>query len=566
MQTKITKLPPDIVAKIAAGEVIERPAYVVKELVENALDAKATKIAIHIEEAGLRHIMVVDDGIGMSRDDLLESFKLYTTSKLSTIDELTTVASLGFRGEALASIASISNLLIRSRTRHATSGNQIEIRNGKFIEIVPVGMPKGTTVSASQLFNSVPARKKFLKSQQTEFRHILDVVSRIALSHPEVAFSLTHNKKIILDLPATKEQRDRLQAVFGTGLSSNLLPVSYQDPYITITGFIGAPQTATVGTPKQFLFVNGRSITDKWIASVIKNVYGTLIMAKSQPVFALSFALPYEHVDVNVHPRKEQVRFADSQVLINACIKAINQTFAKQNISFYDEKSFGIALGDADVTKSYTGRILKENTVPWDIRVRDEIIGEKEILQIHSLYLLTQSTFGMVLIDQHAAHERILYEQFMDEFRSRQQETAQFHLPKPVLIDLSFSDTALLQGHLSLFSHIGFTVEHFRDNAFVISAVPLLFQDRDIAKLVSELLVDLLEEKQPKAVDQVSQRIIAFLACRGAIKAGESLTKKQARDLVQKLEKTNHNATCPHGRPTKIMIDIDQLHKMFKRK
>lgn len=563
---QIRKLPQDVIAKIAAGEVIERPAYAVKELIENAIDAHATRIVIHIEEGGLKKITVTDDGSGMVREDLMEAFKLHTTSKLTTIDELTHIASLGFRGEALASIAAISNLHIQSRPKTAVSGYFVDVHEGKVVDSGQIGMPEGTTVTVSRLFHSVPARKKFLKSQQTEFRHILGIVSKIALAHPEIYFSLNHNTKKIFDLPKIDNLVERLQTILGSEIASHLLPVLYQDQYLSITGFIATPQQTSHGINKQFFFVNGRSITDKLFSSVVKDAYGTLIMSKSQPVFLLSLSLPFEHVDVNVHPRKERVRFIDTTTLSDVLFKAITQTLTENNLTFYDEKPFGIALGDADLTKSYTGRVLKENIKPWDIRINDVVKSNEIITQLHNVYLVTQTKFGMALVDQHAAHERILYEQFLQEFKTQQKNRKQVQLAKSVLIDLSFSDSQLLQEYLHLFGDIGFTVEHFRDNAFLITAVPVLFQDRDVAKLLSELLADLLEEKHPKDVDQVSQRILAFLACRSSVKAGEKLSKKQAKELVEKLEKTKNNATCPHGRPTKIIIDINQLHKMFKRK
>ncbi|HSA83415.1 MAG TPA: DNA mismatch repair endonuclease MutL [Patescibacteria group bacterium] len=566
MQIKIRQLPPNIIAKIAAGEVIERPAYAVKELIENSIDAQATRIVIHLEEAGLKKITVTDNGIGMSLKDLMESFKLHTTSKLTTIDDLNHIASLGFRGEALASIAAISNLYIQSRIKKSVGGSFVDISEGKIVDSGSIGMPQGTTVIVSHLFYTVPARKKFLKSQQTEFRHILGILSHSVLSHPEISFVLTHNKKTIFDLPQTTNFRERLAILFGEKIITNLLPVFYQDTLITISGFIGTPQASTIGTKKQFLFVNRRSITDKLFSSVIKDSYETLLMKKTQPVFFLSLSLPFEQVDVNVHPRKEHVRFVDSTTISMVLHKAIAQTLAENNVTFYDETSFGISLGDREITQSYTGRVLKEQTIPWDIRVRDANVTGKEIVQMHNTYLMTQSRFGMLLVDQHAAHERILYEQFLEAFKQKKKNQPQFQLPKPLLIDLSFSDGQLMLEHLPLFADLGFTIEQFKDNTFLVQAIPMLFQDRNIAELVSEMLADLFEERNLKDIDVLSQKLIAYLACRAAVKAGESLTKKQAKDLIEKLEMTNNNATCPHGRPTKMIIDINQLHRMFRRK
>lgn len=565
MQTKIRILPPDVIAKIAAGEVIERPTYAIKELIENALDAKADSIAVHIEKSGLRSIIVVDNGEGMSKENLMECFKLHTTSKLSLADHLSHIKTLGFRGEALASIAAISTMLIRSRTKKSVGGTQIELKNGRVEKIVPVGMPKGTNVTVTNLFHSVPARKKFLKSDKTEFRHIVSLVTNFALAHPDVHFVITHNKKTVFDLPKTADVVERIKSLLGTKIFINLLPFSYHEDHITISGFLAKPQEKTFSANKQFLFINSRKVTDKQISMAVKDAYGTLIDPKSFPIFILFISLPYEFVDVNVHPRKEFVRFADTKLLTDAIHKAVSETLTKNNLTFYDNTGFGFGLSDSNVTKSFAGRIIKENQIPWDIRPRNEIGSFTEITQIHNLYLVTQTKFGIALIDQHAAHERILYEQFLEAFVNEQKKSPQQQLSKPVILEFSFSETALFEEHKKLFENLGFVLEPFKGTTYLLSSVPLLFQDRKSAELISEMLSDLEQEKVHN-VDKMSAKMIAYLACRAAIKAGEQLTKKQAKDLLEKLELTNNNATCPHGRPTKIVIDIDQLHRMFKRK
>lgn len=564
---KIFPLSQNIIAKIAAGEVIERPVFAVKELVENALDAQADSIIVHIEESGLKKIVVIDNGHGMDRADLEESFKLHTTSKILSIEQLSHIATLGFRGEALASIAAISNLTIQSRTKDAASGTIIEIKNGQLEKVSPIGMPVGTTISVTNLFHSVPGRQKFLKSSKTEFRHIINLLTQIALVNPEVHFMLTHNKKMIFDLPKTIDIRERIDLLLGSALNKHLLPVSYQDSYITINGFLATPQTTVATNNKQFLFVNDRHITDKLLAGVIKDAYGTLLSIKNQPVFILFLTLPFEFVDVNVHPRKEYVRFANTQLLRETMQKVVTQTLTRHNQTYYNDTSLGFGLGDnTNITHSFAGRLLKENQIPWDIRTRKEILAFADIIQLHNVYLVTQTRFGIVLIDQHAAHERILYEQFQKGLKDAQKETPLYHLAKSYLIELSLSESELLREHLSLFHKLGFDIAPFKDNVFALRTVPLLFHDRKPEELISEVLSDLEEGKNPKDIDTTSQKLIAYLACRASIKAGEQLAKKQVKDLVEKLEQTPHNATCPHGRPTKIIIDLEQLHKMFKRK
>lgn len=564
---KIFPLSPTIIAKIAAGEVIERPAYAIKELIENSLDAGATTIEIFLADAGLKKIIVTDNGEGMTPEDLKESFKLHTTSKISAEEHLAHIHTFGFRGEALASIAAVSNLTIQSKTKKQTAGTKIELRAGEIQNISPIGMPTGTIVTVTNLFYSIPARKKFLKTIRTEFRHILELITAITLANPQVHFSLKHNKKTIFDLPKTTNLLERVQLLLGTKLIAQLLPIEYQDNYIAISGYLAKPNMTTRIPNKQFIFINQRTISDKQLSLTIKNAYDTLLDKKAQPIFMLNVTLPYEFVDVNVHPRKEFVRFANSSLLTEAIHKSISQTLATHNLTFYAEQPFGLLLADSPkLTESFAGKLLKENQTPWDIRPRNEIGNLSEVIQIHNLYLLTQTRFGLMLVDQHAAHERILYEQFSEALQKEQKYSSQYHLSKPIILELSLADYVVLQEHLPSFAKLGFIIELFQDTTFLILAVPLIFQDRNIEQLIMEILQDVAENNKSTTIDENSKKLLSYLACRAAIKAGESLTKKQAKDLLEKLEQTSNNATCPHGRPTKIIIDIDQMHKMFKRK
>jgi DNA mismatch repair protein MutL len=559
----ILPLSKQVIAKIAAGEVIERPAYAVKELIENALDANAISITIHIEASGLKKIVVSDNGTGMNPQDLKEAFKLHTTSKLATLEHLEHIATFGFRGEALASIAAISHLTLQSRIKNQSAGTQIEIVHGKIVNETLIGMPVGTTITVANLFQSVPGRKKFLKSPATEFRHIVNVVTQSALANPSIHFQLSHNKKILFDLPSTTSLSERIHMLLGYTLNKQLLPLFYKDSYISISGFITRPQQTTSTSNKQFLFVNSRKVYDKFVSLAIKDAYGTLLDPKSLPVFILFLTLPYELVDVNVHPRKEQVRFSDSQLVTEALRIAVAQTLVANNLTFFDDTGFG--KEGKNIASSYAGRVLKENQIPWDIRPRLEIPAHSEIIQLHNLYLVTQTRFGMMLVDQHAAHERILYEQFSEALQKNQTESAQYHFPKAHIVELALSDMELIKEHQTFFKMLGFELEVFKRNSILLHAVPLLFQDRNPQQLLLELLED-LEQERTKDIDAMSKKMLSYLACRAAIKAGESLTKKQAKELMEKLEKTSNNATCPHGRPTRIIIDTNQLHKMFKRK
>lgn len=567
----IHPLPQEIISKIAAGEVIERPAYAVKELVENALDAGADSMSIYLEEAGLKKITVIDNGYGMNREDLRESVKLHTTSKLRISDDLTQITTLGFRGEALASIASMSNLTIASKTKDGVQGNVIEITDGKEVSIEPIGMPHGTRVIVSNLFHSVPGRKKFLKSKQTELRHIIDVVTNFALAYPQKQFLLTHKKRRIIETPKEQPLYERIKMLLGKDVFANLLPITHTTSYLTISGFITKPQAASFSSHKQFLFINNRAVKNGLITSIVREAYGTLLAPKSYPTFFLFVSLPYDLVDINVHPRKEEVRFIDTQMIRDGIHTAVTKTLMDNNLLYYSDNMEGIGLGDANsiswkkgTTKLFAGRVLKENQLPWDIRPLQELTTG-DVIQVHNLYLVAQTKFGIAFIDQHAAHERILYEQFSENFIKQKGEQGLYHFSSPEVLTLSLSDHELLKEQQDTLQRLGFTLEVFQDTTLLLHTVPLLFKDRKPADLIGELLDDLRNEKDTQHIDRISNRMLAYLACRAAVKAGEHLTKKQAKDLVVKLEKTNNNTTCPHGRPTKVIIPLEKMHRMFKR-
>ncbi len=562
--SKIYLLSDTIISKIAAGEVIERPVYAVKELIENAIDANADTINIHITDSGLKKIVVNDNGEGMDYEDIQQCFKPHTTSKISSEEELHGIHTLGFRGEALASIAAISNMSIKSKTKDATSGSLVELVSGKVENISLTGMPQGTSVSVDNLFYPVPGRKKFLKSLRTEYRHILDLMTHFVLSYPDIHFTFSHNEKVIFDLPKKQDISERILLLFGNRVVKQLLKVSHRSTYLTINGFIGYPQYTTQNSSKQFLFINKRKITDKVISLAVKEAYGNLIESHALPVFILFLSLPYEAVDVNVHPRKEQIHFVDTKSIFDEVYKAVTDTLQNNNLTFFNlSMEDGIASRKGNLN-SFAGKYLKEKVSTWEMN-NLHIQKDSSIQQVHNLYLIVQTKNGLLFVDQHAAHERILYEQFLEQFQNKSELQEQYILEKPLSFDLSFSDSELLKEKQNELSSLGFAFESKEDNIVHAIAVPLLFKDRKIPKLVNELLDELREEKSYQKIDNQSQRMLAYLACRSAIKAGDSLTKQQAKELLEKLEKTKNNATCPHGRPTKVEIPLPQIHKYFKR-
>lgn len=567
----IHQLPQQLISKIAAGEVIERPMYAVKELIENSLDAGADSVIVHVEDGGLKRITVIDNGVGMSVDDLQESYKPHATSKIATEEDLHKIQTLGFRGEALSSIAAISKLIISSRQKDAASGNNIVIIEGNVQKVVPIGIPAGTHITVENLFYPVPARKKFLKGHRTEFRHILETVMHFAFSHPDVRFVLTHNGKSIIDLPKAESLLVRIQSLLGNDIFANVIPVAFSDSYISISGFITKPQITTKTPHKQFLYINNRKIQDKGISSAIKNAYGTLLEKQAYPVFLLYLTIPHEVVDVNVHPKKEEVRFTNARQMLDTVERAVTQTLAEHDIAYNSETwKQELFLGDADPvfkgksTQSFAGKLLKEQQLPWKL-VSIVKVDPTQLMQIHNLYLLANTDSGLAIIDQHAAHERILFEQYQQAFKEQKAQTKKYEFPKPKIIEFTPAECELLEEYNEELKRWGFEIEHFKEKSYILQRVPELLKDRDHKVLISEVLENLRIGEKQHDIDSSSTRMIAYLACRSAIKAGDSLTKAQCKDLLEQLEKTANNATCPHGRPTRVMIDLSMIDKMFKR-
>jgi DNA mismatch repair protein MutL len=345
----------------------------------------------------------------------------------------------------------------------------------------------------------------------------------------------------------------------GKELFANLMPISFEDSYIKISGFTAKPQMTTRTLTKQYIFVNQRRVTDKGIVAAVKSSYGTLIEKTVYPIYILFLTMPYEVVDVNVHPKKDEVRVMDHMLTYDSIQRAFAQTLAKNNITFNNNQWDEMKSS----TDSFAGKLLKEQKLPWTL-LKNVKTDTSQIIQIHNLYLLAATTNGMAIIDQHAAHERILYEQFLEEFLHQKKKEAFVTLPKPQVMEFGLSESELLLEHEKTFEQAGFIIEHFKGTTFLLTALPKLFHDRNYKKLIQEMLEDLEQEKL-KDLDTISYTMLAYLACRGAIKAGDPLTKKQGKDLLEQLEKTPNNATCPHGRPTKMLFDLEMIHKLFKR-
>ncbi|MES2436741.1 MAG: DNA mismatch repair endonuclease MutL [Patescibacteria group bacterium] len=556
----INHLPHHIVSKIAAGEVVDRPASAIKELVENSLDAGATYIQIILEQGGLKKIVVKDDGKGMSKEDLEICFLPHTTSKITTEKDLDTIQSFGFRGEALSSIAAVSHMTIKSRKTDAEHGYMVELIPFQEPTLSSAGIPVGTEIEIKDLFSTIPARKKFVKDSRTELRHIVDAITTIALSFPRVGFILEHDGNVIVNVPKEQNLQERIHALLGDDIGMQMMPITHESQYGRLNGFIGKPQLAGSSRAHQYLFVNNRSITHLPISRTVTESFGSLIEPRTHAVFVVSLELPYESVDVNVHPRKEEVAFAYPKNILELCEEAVVTTLKNNNITYKKISSDFMKERGMDGS---TADMLKDMVTPWNLKPENM----QEISQLHNLYLVAPTADGILLVDQHAAHERILFEQFKEAFRNSHATGAVFELPESLLINLPASDSIILDEHAETLQKLGFDISLFGVNTFKLCAVPDVFKDRNYKELISEFINDMREGRNSGSkLDRTTERTLAFMACRTAVKAGDPLAPDERKRLLEKLLACPAGYTCPHGRPTHIEVSMNELDKMFKRK
>jgi DNA mismatch repair protein MutL len=423
---KIFRLPDHIISQIAAGEVIERPVYAVKELVENAIDAHANHIQIFIEDAGLKKIMIIDNGEGMTKEDLLECFKHHTTSKLSEKHNLLGIKSLGFRGEALSSIASVSTMIIKSRPADAAAGTAVEIDSGKVKRVYTTGMPKGTVIQVDQIFASIPARKKFLKSPRTEIRHILEFVLKTAIAYPHIRITLQHNNKKLLDFPETTNYYDRLKKLVGQDVLQQMVPVIFTGEYFSISGYISKPHLVSQTTQKQYMFINNRPVQEKILSQAVRKGYKGLLDSGSYPLFIIFLTIPHEMVDVNVHPKKETVILADEKNVLTSLADVVAATLQARNSTAHNipwENMPGFAA-----------ETLRDEMLSWDTPDFTRILKHADYMQVHNLYILVPADKGTLVLDQHAAHERILYEMFLQAFKKQKNGGKNYQLKDAIIL------------------------------------------------------------------------------------------------------------------------------------
>lgn len=556
----INVLDPQTIGQIAAGEVIERPLSVVKELVENAVDASPTRIGVTIEEGGLRKIEVSDDGQGIAQDQLALAPRRHATSKLQHSHDLQSVATLGFRGEGLASIASVARVRIISRTPHTDVGAALEAHAEEVGAVQPCASPVGTTVIAEALFANVPVRREYMRSPGAEASRISGWLSTFALAYPNITFSLTHDGRSVWVMPATKKPEQRLAAVFGRDAASALIPLDSRAATSlsgTLSGYISAPGNDRADRRMQVLFVNGRLLRSTLLAGAWTAGYATFAMLGRQPYGVLFLTLPPEHVDPNVHPTKSDVRLRFSHQVFEAVRRAIATTLhARATASFRESLSLAPQSMDASLPQF---RSLFEQTSIDSQSPEDYSSGPRlrVLAQLNSSYILATDGLGLILVDQHAAHERIAYEKIVG---AAQEHTPSEPLLVPHTIELSASESAALDRVLDVLGEGGLQVESFGERSYRITATPAGYGSR--AFDLKGFLEDLTDD--PKQRD-VRERVWASLACHSVTRFGDKLEFAEMTALLERLQLCENPMHCPHGRPTIVRLDPDAIARLFKR-
>jgi len=650
--SNIIALPQHLVNRIAAGEVVERPASIVKELLENALDAAATEITVELEDGGKKLIRITDNGSGIASNQLALAVAPHATSKIADEDDLFAIGTFGFRGEALASIASISQLEIVSRPAHAVEGTRLLVAGGAAEPPGPAATAPGTAVTVRNLFYNTPARRKFLRTTNTELGHATEQFTRIALAHTNVRMTLIHNGRNLQQLHADQSLPQRIAGLFSPELAANMFPIHRRDDDAEITGLIAAPSAARTGSQWLYVFLNGRYIRDRFINHAIREAYRGMLEANRQPIVFLFLKIPPDAVDVNVHPAKIEVRFADSNRIHSQVLAAIRDRLLSTDLSVavdqgdLEDRSAAGPPGPADQARSETederrqrvrqamadffksaprssssqfaqspphrpsssapshaaaaaradhsppqglppnaahppgslpGETLSPPGAPGDAAAQPspatpapatpaqalrELAG-RPFLQVHNSYLVGEADDGLVIIDQHALHERIIYEQLSEQLQHGPLPSQRSLIPETV--DVTAEHIAVLDDAAELLGELGIVVEQFGPTTVAVQAFPSLLAKVSPGAFVGELLDLFVSQVGQTSREELLHHLLDMMACKAAVKAGDPLTDGEIQDLLAQRSLTQRTGTCPHGRPTTIRLSLGQLEKQFKR-
>ena len=627
---RIQALSPAVVNKIAAGEVIERPASVVKELLENSVDALATRIEVDIEEGGIELVRVVDDGEGIAPEDLPLAVASHATSKLRDADDLFKVQTLGFRGEALASIAEVSRFRIRSRPADCPQGSELEVNCGVASPVAACGCPCGTQMEVAQLFLNTPVRRKFLKTTSTEFGHIAEQFTKIALAHPRIHMVLRHNGKTVYEVPASERLLERITLFYGGELAQQLIPVESAVDHVRLWGYVGHPSISKSTRKGEWLFLNGRWIQDRALQHALSEGYRGLLMVGRNPICFLFLELPADQVDVNVHPTKCEVRFREAPRLYRQLLTTLRTTFTAMDLDsvlkldaprprppadptvqqqaqqelvawvetqrqMWEVRDQGSGIGGQVAEAS-----LPEMTAPaaWPVieprqaapsmtgpaaespagppvhspspvpaapipPVRSPAIQGLRAMQVHDSYLVVETEEGLQVVDQHALHERILYEQIRQRILKGSVESQRLLIPEPV--EVTATEAELLRDHAGVLRQLGLSVEEFGGNTVVVTAYPVLLRRVSPPQILREVLDELLAEGRGPTRRDLLDSLMHMMSCKAAVKAGMRLAPEEIESLLAWRHLVDDAHHCPHGRPTALNLSRIELDRQFGR-
>lgn len=599
---RIHSLPTQLVNQIAAGEVVERPASVVKELVENCFDAGATQIVIDIEQGGARLIKIRDDGCGIDKEDLALALSRHATSKIATLKDLEQVSSMGFRGEALASTSSVARLTLISRVADSECAWRVNADGSEQdFDPQPDPHPQGTTVEVRDLFYNTPARRKFLKAEKTEFTHIETLIKRMALSRFDIGFTLTHNQKEVLKLkPAitADEQAQRVAGICGSAFIEASVSIDFAASGLQLSGWVGLPTFSRSQQDMQFFYVNGRLIRDKLVAHAVKQAFQDVLFHGRHPVFVLYLTLDPTLVDVNAHPAKLEVRFREGRLVHDFLFSALHRSLAEvrpgsvQHLdiqqpamdtaySSVDQRStpihqssyqprptqqFSLPLRVEEDIQSYAALYPQTATaqyaMPTSRSDEDRPLGNA-IAHLHSIFILAETKTGIILVDAHAAHERVTYERLKQQHQ--QGAVPSQPLLLPIKLQVSVQEADLAEQEHAFFADLGFELNRSGPETLVLRSIPILLADQDMETLIRDVLADILEHGTSQRIQDQANEILATVACHGAVRANRRLTIDEMNTLLRDMEQTERAGQCNHGRPTWVALSTQELDKFFLR-
>ena len=560
----IQHMPPDLALKIAAGEVAERPASVVKELIDNAVDAGAQHVRVEAREAGLKLIRVTDDGHGIPRAEVDLAFASHATSKIRQWDDLEHLTTLGFRGEALASIAAVSRVDVQTRFAGETVGTRVRSEHGKILEQAPCSTPRGLRISISDLFGNVPARRKFVRSLRAEGGQIQSVVMQYALAQPRVQFTLSLDGRDTFVSPGSGNLADVMAAVHGPTVIESLLLVDWQEHGLRVEGLISSPSISRSNRSAISVFANGRPIQNRSLIFALEEAYSGFLMIGRHPLAAVHLVLPPAEIDANIHPAKSEVRFARDREVHGALHRAIGNTLLEMRLNRTTRTDTGV-FATMEAEKVSTQPALGESLNSAEPAGSAPTLATLPVLRVfgqaNQTFIIAEGPQGLYMIDQHAAHERVLFDRFDLQLEAGEVQTQP--LLEPASLAISADQMLALEENEQLLTNVGFDLEPFGSDACLIRAVPALAGRASPAQLVSEVLTELENLPEPAAA---RERALAATACQAAVKAGATLDVQEMRELVSQLERTLRPATCPHGRPTMIHLSHSQLEREFGRR